>query len=83
LLNAVLYLIPIQSSAQLTIPTSTKDAKVFCCESEQLMKTWVAGIRLAKVCVCVCCLSVVMSYDVIIVWASVEGQLSEVSCDSV
>ena len=26
-----------------------KDGKVFCAESEQLLKTWVAGIRLAKV----------------------------------
>lgn len=30
---------------------TSKDGKVFCAESEQLLKTWVAGIRLAKVSV--------------------------------
>ena len=30
---------------------TSRDGKVFCAESEQLLKTWVAGIRLAKVSV--------------------------------
>ena len=38
---------------QASVPASPsmppRDAKAFSAESEQLLKTWVAGIRLAKV----------------------------------
>lgn len=44
----------VQASVPSTPSMPPRDGKVFCAESEQLLKTWIAGIRLAKVML-VCC----------------------------